>query len=945
MNLCREKDMTTERITRTRTNTTTDVQSWWDSYCQNIAGADFSRSALSVLSDDTEYIVSKGIFAEGNPQVSLWESGHIRRGIVMGAVQSGKTASMLGVAAKAIDEGVNIVVILAGSTRTLWQQTLDRVVAQLTIQFSEGELVESKRVLLPKSPDVIGSGGDLRPSDYYSIQTAMVKRAVRQNLPIIAVVMKNSHHIRAFGEIIRDKIVPAFDEINRTCHMLVLDDEADDASVLDSQAEANLDPILGDLKQVPRAIADLWERRPHIGITISNNLFVTYIGYTATPAANFLQSNFNPLAPKDFAISLRTPFDVGTLTPRESTYVENKGLSNYYIGGEVFYRRLQSPGPAIVTGVDFDKNLKDAFMSYVVAAAIQIWRSGKSYSELYSKKYDTQAEIQSILPNPISMLVHVSALTKTHFDTAAKLMSVVTDLDLEICVREIDSGNRYIPLEEVRRKFSNERIEWQEVFESYRSSGEAVRRAFGLPATPKLPMAAEWSIIANLIEETVFPNLHLSIINSDPLADERPSFHPYLDEESKWCAPRDLLTIFVSGNVMSRGLTIEGLVTTLFLRTANEPLADTQMQMQRWFGYRGKYLDLCRVFLDAEQLALFIKYHDKDEALRRSIISAMNENSLRAPSVEVLQGDDFQATGKIAALRNWPLSPGPSPFIQITNSSMEFDPNLGIVAKFFKESPSVDVLANSTLRGRISPEPLTMVEAANLLDKLRFSDYVPTSNNRHADRWKLLETYVGIDEASSDSSLLPFFRPPGNSLDESDIRRNCPYSIAAYLRLWSACLTRQARGFDENGSSNMPWSMVDLRVKISQQPKFYVGIRYGSGSKVTDERFEDLNFDVIGSKKAVLGNEFSGTWGTQNPGALPGAYLGDKFFDFHFHNGEGYSPFVAGSDWRPPGSPGLILFYVNESSNDETPKYQLATGLIIPSGGPDLITAVSEGSR
>ena len=139
--------------------------------------------------------------------------------------------------------------------------------------------------------------------------------------------------------------------------------------------------------------------------------------------------------------------------------------------------------------------------------------------------------------------------------------------------------------------------------------------------------------------------------------------------------------------------------------------------------------------------------------------------------------------------------------------------------------------------------------------------------------------------------------------------------------------------------------MVDLRSKIAQQPKFYVGIRFGSGSKVLDERFEYLDFDVIGSKKAIIGNQFFGTWGTQNPGALVGTYLGDKFFDYHFHKGGGFAPLVAGSDWRPPGSPGLLLFYINESDNGEVTGYQLGTGLIIPSGGPDQITAVSEWSK
>ena len=101
---------------------------------------------------------------------------------------------------------------------------------------------------------------------------------------------------------------------------------------------------------------------------------------------------------------------------------------------------------------------------------------------------------------------------------------------------------------------------------------------------------------------------------------------------------RDRCTIFVSGNVMARGLTLEGMTTALFQRSSNAPLADTQMQMQRWFGYRGSYIELCRVFASADQLALFSAYHDIDEAIRSAIIERMTGG---APEPAVLQGTDF----------------------------------------------------------------------------------------------------------------------------------------------------------------------------------------------------------------------------------------------------------------------------------------------------------------
>ena len=107
------------------------------------------------------------------------------------------------------------------------------------------------------------------------------------------------------------------------------------------------------------------------------------------------------------------------------------------------------------------------------------------------------------------------------------------------------------------------------------------------------------------------------MVNSDPNADDRPAYAPSQDTGTgKWKAPRDLCTIFISGNVMARGLTLEGMTTALFQRSSANPLADTQMQMQRWFGYRGSYIELCRVFASSDQLSLFRDYHDVDEAVR-----------------------------------------------------------------------------------------------------------------------------------------------------------------------------------------------------------------------------------------------------------------------------------------------------------------------------------------
>ncbi len=59
-----------------------------------------------------------------------------------------------------------------------------------------------------------------------------------------------------------------------------------------------------------------------------------------------------------------------------------------------------------------------------------------------------------------------------------------------------------------------------------------------------------------------------------------------------------LTVIAVGGFSLSRGLTLEGLTVSYFLR--NSMMYDTLMQMGRWFGYRPGYEDLCRVWMLAD---------------------------------------------------------------------------------------------------------------------------------------------------------------------------------------------------------------------------------------------------------------------------------------------------------------------------------------------------------
>ena len=75
-----------------------------------------------------------------------------------------------------------------------------------------------------------------------------------------------------------------------------------------------------------------------------------------------------------------------------------------------------------------------------------------------------------------------------------------------------------------------------------------------------------------------------------------------------------LNVIAVGGDKLSRGLTLEGLSVSYFLRASR--MYDTLMQMGRWFGYRPGYLDLCRLYTTPEMKDWFAHISEASEELR-----------------------------------------------------------------------------------------------------------------------------------------------------------------------------------------------------------------------------------------------------------------------------------------------------------------------------------------
>lgn len=938
---------------RAQQPTALDDGTWWGRYSTSLAR--LPEDTRCVVADDARYIADAAVPVQGDGTVdwSAYGDDRVRTGIVVGSVQSGKTASMLAVAALLLDRGIDLVVVLAGTRVALWLQTYERLLAQLDGSTLGTHWERSQRRTLVPQPDDILAGDDrVDPYRYLRGARLRVLNALRAGNPTIIVVPKEDDHLFALAKFLGEHAsAETAAKRGRPILMAVLDDEADDASILDAREGARI---------TPQFIQRLWASEHSAPNTRHESLFATYIAYTATPQANYLQRSHNPLAPRSFHAALRVPGDRGARLPRTVTYTERRGLPAYYTGGDAYYVRLRDlPGDPCVgypfpddeeepeaEGSQYDvtrwQMIGDAMRAYLVAGAVRLLLANRRFSALPADPLP-RAELDALVPPTHSMLYHPSALKEAHFIGAQDLVRwtlSTSDSERAVEVPCDDFGEPRLEFDSdaLRRRLEAEEPAWQEWLSNFASTAAALS---SLPGARGLTLSGiKWAEVRKLLIEEVFPNLRLRVLNSDPRADDRPRFEPEQRDTGvdAWLPPRDLFTVFVAGNVLSRGLTVEGLCTSLFLRGAREPAADTQMQMQRWFGYRGGYFPFCRVFLFRDQLALFRQYHRNDEALKVEILNHMDGH--RDPfrdGVLVLQGDGFRATGKVDS-RRVPLHPGPTPAIRLVE---------GAAAQFHRHNiEQVQALLDarawtelrypqSEVRGLIAEQPMSMLEVAALLESFRYTAHDPSPDLEVSQRWVSLQRALKLDQ--------PLFRPPGVAPGPMVVDpAGCPYSIAAYLRLWNTALERHDMpGLQPTDDPGKPWSLLNLAAYRRDAPRFHIGVRYGSEGPTrrltwNGQALRMMRRGLADGKPYLLET----LWGSRNPTER---WRGDQAFDYHYHDPAGAPRLLDEGSWRSRGQPGLVLLHlvVDLSSGSE----MVAVGLALPHGGPDHVAALRVGGE
>ena len=137
------------------------------------------------------------------------------------------------------------------------------------------------------------------------------------------------------------------------------------------------------------------------------------------------------------------------------------------------------------------------------------------------------------------------------------------------------------------------------------------------------PMSSKYKDAKVASFEDVWENSERFISKIDIIMENSKS-----EERLTYDKPGPLWTIVIGGNVLSRGLTLEGLTVSYFHRTSKG--YDTLLQMGRWFGYRPNYVDLTRIYVSDEMRSKFYHLATVEQEIRDEIrtMAANNEKPI-----------------------------------------------------------------------------------------------------------------------------------------------------------------------------------------------------------------------------------------------------------------------------------------------------------------------------
>lgn len=468
------------------------------------------------------------------------------RGLVMGYVQSGKTASYTALIAKAADRNYQVFIVLTGIHNSLRAQTQRRLTRELAGGGTEQDRPAADPDIAQHWFTLTDAQADF--TEPTTPATAMMSLGSTQR--VLIVIKKNA---RVLSRLIT-WLGNAHQDVRSKIPVLVIDDEADQASVNTSKKPDKVTRINGLIRK-------LLEVMPRS----------SYVAYTATPFANLL---INP----DPALK--------TLYPRHFILSLDVDPKTYFGPERVFGRDMLEDEDTPSDGMDVVRIVDDAEATHVRKELPQEDRLPGSMQDAVRWFLLASAARLARKEKPVlngTMLVHTTLDTRSHRPILDLIKAYVGELRKAIKTTAVRSEFERLWLAECNRVSPDE----------------------GGDGCTDVKFDQLWSQMDAVIGETCLGYAEDNYISSDRLTydPQEPSFRRFV--------------IVVGGNTLSRGLTLEGLTVSYYLRTSNT--YDTLLQMGRWFGYRPGYGDLFRIWTTQELRDFFGDIATVEEEIRREL--------------------------------------------------------------------------------------------------------------------------------------------------------------------------------------------------------------------------------------------------------------------------------------------------------------------------------------
>ncbi|KIA60655.1 Z1 domain-containing protein [Nocardia vulneris] len=529
---------------------------YWPSYEGVLRRKGWSEEAIAGLDLATDRVVER----LADPTRS---EAYQSKGLVVGYVQSGKTANFTGVIAKAIDAGYRLVIVLGGTLNLLRGQTQRRLDMELVgrenilrganefeSDYADDPAWIKRRFVefgsLPSSLaafDIVRM--TTRNDDYKSLLQGIIALEFEKQEPALPLYdTRNLHRSSARLMVVKKnksvlaKLVKDLNKIKTPLTeipVLIIDDESDEASVNTSRPKSD-----ADRTAINQKVSDLLTMLPR----------AQYVGYTATPYANVFidPSDTADIFPKDFIVSLPRPdgyMGASDFHDLDSEIAEaERTVSN---SNEMAHVR-----DVFIESDDDTACLQQAIDMFVLTAAMKLYREDKGgLGDRYFMHH--------------TMLIHESSWIDVHRELLGRVTKLWWDAGY------LGSAGH----ERLRTLFDDDVAP----VSAARSEGLAVPGTYD----ELMPYVGPAAVRIGGDDKPII------VVNGDK---DIETGEADFDKRSIW-------KILIGGQKLSRGFTIEGLTVSYFRRKATNVSA--LMQMGRWFGFREGYRDLVRLYIGREE--------------------------------------------------------------------------------------------------------------------------------------------------------------------------------------------------------------------------------------------------------------------------------------------------------------------------------------------------------